>query len=199
MIRKGVYEINKRTKKLIRKVKGCDLNYFNFYHNPNEGKLWFYLDKKNEKCKENNINSRSIDHVRFNTEARTFTMYITVFKSYKTGGTHEKCDKGSRIPGTYIYTKKNCRQVPSYYTTTSIKKFVTVPYIELKQMDCCVEMKYDENEVIKAVRAYYKDCYDVSWSQITMHNRRDKNILTAHFYYLESRPDGDFCYRKMKL
>ena len=66
MIRKGVYEINKRTKKLIRKVKGCDLNYFNFYHNPNEGKLWFYLDKKNEKCKENNINSRSIDHVRFN-------------------------------------------------------------------------------------------------------------------------------------
>lgn len=66
-------------------------------------------------------------------------------------------------------------------------------------MDCCVELKYDEKEVEKAVRAKVDDCYTINWSGITMYNDKQKNILTAHFYYLRSRPDGDICSIKMKL
>ena len=140
-----------------------------------------------------------IDHVHFDTKEGTFSIYIQDVKTYKTGKTHEKCDRGARIPGTYIYTKKNCRRVPTYGSKTKIRKYITIPYIALKQMDCCVELKYDENEVEKAVRAKVDDCYRMKWSGITMYNDKKKNILTSHFYYLRSRPDGDLCVTKMKL
>lgn len=201
MFSKGVYEINKNTKKLIRKVKGCEIDYFNFYPSQygGDGYILFYLDRKNEECEDKDMVRYYIDHVHFDTKEGTFSIYVRDVKTYKTGKTHEKCDRGARLPHTQIYAKKNCRRVPTYASKTKIRKYVTIPYIALKQMDCCVELKYDENEVEKAVRAKVDDCYRMKWSGITMYNDKKKNILTSHFYYLRSRPDGELCVTKMKL
>lgn len=188
----------RNTKRLIRKAKGCDLNFFNFYHNPNEGQIWFNLTEK-KGCKVNDMTYFDIDHVRFHTDTSTFTIYIIEYTSYKTGRTREVCDIGSRTPFTNTHTKVNCRKVPRYYSTSKIKKFITIPYIELRQTGCCVELKYDENVVKKAVSVVYEKCYTVAWSQITLFNKKEKNILTAHFYYLRRGPKEIFCSEKIKL
>ena len=191
--------LKKSLKKVVRHTKGCDLELFNFYKSPNTAEIYFQLSgNPNGKCDDQDNNQIVVDHVRFHPKESTFTIYREIENGYKSKFRfHTKCDKGVRIPNTWRYTHVNCRRVPNYIFKFGSAQFVTIPYIKIIQMGCCVKLYYDKNILEKAVRKLYP-CHTLSGFWTSMTHGMEGKMTFVNFYYQKSRGNRSTCTQKMK-